>query len=445
MRKSSILIVIALFISACVSNTPEPNPLSASDQIATIVASTLAAMNTQLPATEVPATPTPPMDGFSINGQLQGTLAFIRNNNLWIKINSVEYQLTNDADPSDIGLPRLWYSNPQISPDGTKIGYLKNAGTNVRTLMIYDIKSRNMTQIANDAAWVPPAVEWSNDSQKIYYPVSNGFDMTTGLETIVVKSINLATGEVQEQGQYGVQTGCGGGSPDPADGISNLENVGPFGGNVFSLSPQNNFLIHTTSCTSFGLGILNLAAQQDQVLDDYASRAVISPDGSKIAAVSDNNIITFNVNTGGIESKFPTTGTPRALLWSADGKAILYSTSSLINTVTLDDNVALDLFGSAPTAFKLNVSTLWVVSLDSGQSNKIIEVEAHDLKPIFVKGQKVLVVIVENANKLFDYVNQGNRDNLTDYYPTSNIVEVDLANSSSNTILNNARQAVYFK
>jgi hypothetical protein len=83
--------------------------------------------------------------------------------------------------------------------------------------------------------------------------------------------------------------------------------------------------------------------------------------------------------------------------------------------------------------------------LESGQSTKIIASEAHDLKPIFTNGQKVLVIMIENANKLFDYVNQGNRDSLAEYYPTANIVEVDLANSSSNPITNNTQQASYFK
>jgi hypothetical protein len=58
MRKFLSLIVIAIFTNACASNTPASNPLSADDQIATIVAATLSAMNTQPSATEVPATPT---------------------------------------------------------------------------------------------------------------------------------------------------------------------------------------------------------------------------------------------------------------------------------------------------------------------------------------------------------------------------------------------------
>ena len=132
-------------------------------------------------------------------------------------------------------------------------------------------------------------------------------------------------------------------------------------------------------------------------------------------------------------------------MWSADGKAVLYSTSRLANTLTLDDNIALDVLGSSPASFNQNTSTLWALALENGQSRKIVELEAHELKPIFTKGQKALIVVVENANKLFDYISQGHKDNLAEYYPTTNIVEVDLANSSSNPITNNTQQASFFK
>jgi Tol biopolymer transport system component len=431
MKKNSFLIVIIFFLSACASNTPQPNSISDTDQVATIVAGTLSASQTQTP---------PNVDNLSINGQLQGELAFIRNNNLWININGVENQITNDADPSHTGLPKLWYSNPQISPDGNSIAFLKNTGTDARTLMVTTIDGKNPRQLASDVAWTLPTIEWSNDNQKIYYASAIDY-----VENMIVKSIDLSTGELQEQGQFTVHSGCGGGSPDPADAISSLESLSPFGRHVFSLAPQNNYIMHSTACSGGGLGMLDLSTKQDQILDERAYGAVISPDGSRIAAASENNIVIFNVSTKSIENTFPTSEAPQSLLWASDGKELLYSTSKLANTLTLDDTIALDSLGSSPASFSVNTSTLWVISLENGKSSKIFEIEAHNLKPIFDKGQKALVVMVENANKLFDYVSQGHKDSLTEYYPTSNVLEVDLANPGSNSITNNTQQASFFK
>lgn len=425
MRKFVILIVTAVFMLAC--------------------SSTFTVVNTPTPPTTIPATQTQPVDGFSTNGQLQGTLAFIRNNNLWININGVESQLTDDADPSNTQIRQLWYSNPKISPDGAQIAYLKDTYdaatfTSARSLVVSGVDGQNVRQLANDVAWTLPIVEWSTDNQNIYYASA----MDT-LENMLVKGINLATGAQQEYGQFLVHSGCGGGSSDPADTISSLENLEPFGGAVFELSPQNNYIVHTVSCSGSGLGILDLSTKQDKALDENARGAVISPDGSKIAAYSGNSIVIINTSTGAMDSTFPTSQVPVALLWAADGNAILYSTSTLANTLTLDDNVALEVLGSSPASFNVNTSTLWTVSLQNGQSTKIIEIEAHDLKPIVTNGQKVLVITVENANKLFDYVTQGNRENLTEYYPTVNILEVDLTDSSSNPITNNTQQAAFSK
>jgi len=435
MRKFISLIVVAIFMTACASNTPPASLASDTGPLAS-AEGTPSVSQTQSPPTESLATLALSVDGFSMNGQLQGKLAFIRDNNLWVNVNGVESQLTKDAK----GLPELWYSNPQISPDGTRIAFLKMTDTNARTLMVSDIDGQNPRQLVSDGAWTLPSIEWSNDNQKIFYATS-----IDTVENMIAKSVDLATGEVQEQGQFSVHSGCGGGSSDPADLLSSLESLAPFGRHTFSLAPQNNFLIHSTSCSGRGVGILDLSTHQDQLLDEQAYGAMISPDGSRITAISDNNIVIFNVSTKSIESTFPTSEEPQSLVWNANGNELLYSTSTLTNTLNLDDTIALNVLGSSPAAFKVNTSTLWVVSLDNGQSRKILEIDAHNLKPIAASDQKVLVVLIENATKLFDYINQGNSNNLAEYYPTSDLIEVDLVNPSSNSITNGTQQASYSK
>ena len=380
----------------------------------------------------------------SANGQSLGKLAFIRNDNLWFSNNGVEKQLTTDAIPTEIpywtGLPKLWYSNPQISPDGIKIAYLKNTNSDSRTLVVSDIDGKNVKQLTSDVEWTMPIIQWSKDNQQIYYPSSGG------VESIIVKNVNVVTGQKQEYGQFPMGSGCGGGSSDPADHISGGENIISVGGGVqiFNLSPQNNFIVHTILCTGSGLGILDLSTKQDKKLDDKTMRATISPDGNSIAAISGNNIVTFEAINGRLKKTYPASESPLVLLWSSDGKTIYYSTSKLLKTLDFDDKLALDILGSSPTSYRVNTSTLWKLSLDSSESEKIIDFEAHNLKPIFVLNQKLLTIVVENATALYDYINQQKtKDNMVQYYPRVKLLEIDLSSLSSSIIMDKAQQSFF--
>lgn len=440
-----ILTVIQFSCNSRIPSQTDPN------SIATIVAGTLSAIPSTTPAPNSSSTPDLPTASptvtfaLTVNGQLQGTLAFIRNYNLWVSINGVESQLTTDAISTKLGSAQLWYSNPQISPDGTQVLYVKKTSdvstySYTSTLMVSDIDGKNAHQLVSDVA----GGLWSNDSQKIYYPVSNGFDTTTGFETIVLKSLTLNTGDVVDQGQYAVLVGCGGGGSDRADHVSGNEGIGYLGkGQIFTLSPQNNYVMHSTSC-SHGLGIFDLSTKQDIILDDgnvYA--AAISADGVRIAAASENNIMIVNLANGTIEQILPTSEPPRALLWDNNGTAVFYSTSKSGGTQKLDETIGLEVFNNPDNTITLYRSTLWKISLSNGESIKIIDMDAHDLKPIFARDQTILVAAIENTNVLFDYLTEGNRENIAEHYPSVNLVEIDLATLTFNIVMHKTTQADY--
>jgi hypothetical protein len=351
-----LLMILAAIQFSCTSRTPFPTD---TNSIATIVAETLSAVPSITLAPSLSSTPELPMISptatfaLTVNGQLQGILAFIRNDNLWVNMNGVETQLTADAISTELpywtGSPQLWYSSPRISPNGTQIAYLKNTYDvstyeEASALMVSDINGANARELANEIAESLPAVEWSDDSQRIYYPVSNGYDVTTGLETINVKSVNPTARDVVEHGQFSLMLGCGGHYPDIADHLSFGENIGR---QNFDFVPQNNSMIHATVCFN-GLGILDFSTYQDRILGESSvNGAVISPDGLRLAAISENNIVIFNVANGNIEQSFPTPESPRTLLWDNDGMTIFYSTAKPIGTRDLGQAAALEVYNNS--------------------------------------------------------------------------------------------------
>jgi len=399
------------------------------------------------PTTTISETP-----NISTNGQLLGKLAFIRDDNLWFSNNGVEKQLTTDAISTEIpywtGLPKLWYSNPQISPDGRKIAYLKNtnadAWIDARILVVSDIDGQNIKQLVNDVEWIMPIVQWSKDSQQIYYPSYGG--SYGEMETIIVRSVNVSTGQKQEYGQFTMRGECGGGSDDPANHISAGENITSIGGEgvqIFNLSPQDNFIVHTVACTGSGLGILDLSTKQDKNLDDKAVGAVISPDGENIAAISGSNVIIFDT-TGRLLRTYPVSDSPQVLLWDSAGKTIYYASSKLVKSLDYDDKLALDILGSSPISYGVNTSTLWKLSLENGKVEKVIDFDAHNIKPIFVANQKLLVIEVENATALFDYINQQKtKNNIVKYYPKVKLSVVDLSDLSSTIVADRIQQSSF--
>lgn len=377
----------------------------------------------------------------STNNLLIGNIAFIRGDNLWVINNGLEKQLTNDAIPAEIpywsGLPKLWYSNPQISPDGRKIAYLKN--TSSRSLLVADIDGQNVKELANDVEWTMPLLQWTSDSQQIYYPSPGGVD------SVIVRAVNVNTEQKLDYGRFDMLSGCGGGSPDPADHLAASENITSVGGGVqaFDLSTQNNFIVHTILCTGDGFGILDLSSKQDKQISDNATKATVSPDGERIAAILESNIVIFDKSGKTLET-FPTEETPEVLLWDSAGKVIYYSSSELVKNLDFDEELALEVLGSSPASFKVNRATMWKLSLDSKKSEKIKDFDAHNLKAIYANEQKLLLIVVENATALYTHINQyKTNSNAAQYYPKVRLEEVNLSNLSSTTVADQVQQASF--
>lgn len=401
--------------------------------------------NPEIPPSQIPTQ--------QITSKFQGTAAFIRDDNLWVLVNRVEKQLTNDAVPTEIlywtGLPKPWYSNPQISPNGKQIAFLKNSSDNTynRSLYVVDVDGNNMKQLTNDVDWGEPLIQWSKDNDEIFYTFNPLLNIRNMGDKVKIYSIAIATGNKQERGSYFiVEGGCGGGSPDVSAHLAQAEGISGIGSGVqvFQLSPMNDYLVHTVNCFGKGIAVLDLKSKLDSIINNDATKVVISPSGSMIAAITDK-ILILNAKTGKALKILTPSAQPTNLLWSPDEKEIYYSSVNNIKELSVPDDIALDVMGSGIT-YRVNSSIIREMSLDTQKDTKIIELDAHSLRLININKDrsKILVAVVENATKLHSYITQNkSKDDLVKYYPSVNLIEVNLNTGTSQTVLNKAAESSY--
>lgn len=385
--------------------------------------------------------------------QLEGKLAFIRGNNLWVSINGNEKQLTSDAVPTELPfwtrLLIFWYSNPQIAPDGNSVAFLKNVDTNARQLYVTTLNGAGMKKLADDVEWTFPIMQWSKDNQKIFYASAvKGQIDKEGRQILKVKAVNISGDVLQEYGQFNVRSGCGGGSSDIADHLAVSENIEGVGSGimVFALSPDNKYLVHSTACTGSGLGILNLQSKQDTLLSDKGKNGVISPDGQKVAYIDNDKIVTSDIASGKSLNTYTVSEAPVILLWNPDSKTIYYSSDKVVKELKLDDKVAMSVWGSSPMSYRVRTASLWSLSLDTQKDKKLTEQDTHAVKPLYANGNKLLFVSVENATRLFENTKQTtSKQDLVKYYPQVKIHEVDLTTLTVKILISQVQQSSFAK
>jgi hypothetical protein len=149
------------------------------------------------------------------------------------------------------------------------------------------------------------------------------------------------------------RTGCGGGSPYPMDQAMSAD-TGLNGNNTF-LAAIDSRVLHSLGCDGVGLGVTAFDSGDTLVLGNDYVRPVLSPDGSRLAAL--------RVQPGTLEivpqvtiidlDDFSTLGidipeTPDRIVWSADGGSIYFSVRILRDQpLALTPQQSEALFGGA--------------------------------------------------------------------------------------------------
>jgi len=385
------------------------------------------------------------------NTNFSGSLAFIRENNVWVNVNGVERQITKNAQFNRNSIKTyssLYYTNPSISPDGAKVAFIQvlspQDGSGFTSLYVVSVdNNRTIYRSQNDTVNLSHTPQWTSDGQKVLYEAHVQASVTDENNTKVI-SVNTATGDAEELTRYTVISGCGGGSTDPSFSLAGAEGARPVYPNNFRLSSNNMYLTHNTACTGYGVNVYNLQTKQERKLSENITQTIFSPDGTRVAGITRNKqILIIDVATGTQNKVLTTTEQPQVLYWSGDGQTIYYGTDMLVKKLTVADDVALKVFGGAPMDAAQNKAILWSINIDRNHNQKIKEFEAYDIKPLYVGNAKVILAMVDNPTKIFDAASKGITTNIASVAPTVNVVTLDLSNGSIYNISSKAARSSF--
>lgn len=379
---------------------------------------------------------------FNNGNELAGKYAFIEDGNVWVYDNGENIQITNDAgdvSADEFGLEgyAINYSMPVISPDGTMVSYQKTSADNIeqKSLFVSDLTTLVKTELATNLDSVYSEIEWTADSNEIYYlNKSAAFPDPVKYQ---INSVNVNDLIPNQYGTFDYLEGCGGGSPDPSAWVSSAESISSVGGGVhtFDLSSDNNFLVHSTDCSGGGLHIFNLNTLNDTLLAASSFKAKISPDNSEVA-VMDDNTITLYSNTGEVLRAFVLDVNPTIMMWDEEGENIYYSSSSFVESLDRED---LSVFVDK------NMASLWKLDIESGVDTKLVDIDAYSIRPLFVSNNDLLYITVENAINYYDYANGNNTANVPlGYYPKVNLDHLNLSNLVPSLVRDNIKRIFIF-
>lgn len=222
-------------------------------------------------------------------------------------------------------LPMKW------SPDGSHLVFLSpRPNTESIVLDLYSVVPGGSPVLLAEQAFYGMNFEISADGQSVLYAKDGGMGDVPALNAIPfnIFTVPIGGGASQMVGAATFGIGCGGGWPFPGDTLYHRDADYQANPVFFELTAAG--LIFSSNCTGVGLSVIDLQTGEVSVLGETYGRAVLSDDGTKLAALtvepgSVAGVLTIiNLTTNEV-MPLGAVGQPDQLTWGPNGD-IYYTT-----------------------------------------------------------------------------------------------------------------------
>jgi hypothetical protein len=315
--------------------------------------------------------------------------------------------------PVTRGLDR--FTTLEWSPDGQHLAFVMADPGSARSLMFTDRGGSPPSLLAQNVTYLP--VTFTPDSRAVIYTEEGAYDAPTGSPPgtpaipLRVLARELAPGsEPQVLGQITFGVGCGGGSPYPMDGVYNAE--AGFGGNSLAFTRTDHGILYSTSCTGHGLALFDPGSGESLSLGDNLSSAVLSPDGSRFAAVRDRGIALVSLAER-TQTNFQPQFVPDQLAWG-DGQTLYYSARALLpDPLPLSQEEAqvfTGLFGAAADTMPQYSVSIHRLDVNSGAEAQVYSGPGWAVGRMFFSQGALYFSLVPNGETWIEALTTGQID-----------------------------------
>lgn len=216
--------------------------------------------------------------------------------------------------------------------DGTKLAFILRDSDYIASLGVVDATSGEVTVFSTERLEYGFNLNWTLDGRILFATYSRANDQGAGSDYLVdIQAVAPETGSAPDVlGTFAFGTGCGGGSPIPADHVYSAETSG-FRGFFLTLADTPYGIVHSVNCGGVGIGLLNPVTGESTPIVENFAKVIVSPDGNHAAGLELNfenhsvaRILIYDLNTQ--EAVEVAAGEePDQLAWSQDGESIYYS------------------------------------------------------------------------------------------------------------------------